>query len=112
MNAPPEKPSPAATSQDRRIRMLRTAMGPAIARALEDAEIVEVLLNPDGSLWVDRLGSGRRRVDLRLKTLTYCGKTCVKGGGGNESPVTWLLGLTMLLSTCSALRHCPRRPKA
>ena len=54
-----KSPTPAATSLDRRIRMLRTAMGPAIARALEDPEVVEVLLNPDGSLWVDRLGSGR-----------------------------------------------------
>ncbi|MFS2099525.1 P-type conjugative transfer ATPase TrbB [Variovorax sp. Varisp85] len=43
----------------RRIRMLRTAMGPEIAAALADPEVVEVLLNPDGSLWVDRLGSGR-----------------------------------------------------
>lgn len=43
----------------RRIRMLRTAMGPEIAAALEDPEVVEVLLNPDGALWVDRLGSGR-----------------------------------------------------
>jgi type IV secretion system protein VirB11 len=60
MTTPPDKsPTPAATSADRRIRMLRTAMGPAIARALEDPEVVEVLLNPDGSLWVDRLGSGR-----------------------------------------------------
>jgi P-type conjugative transfer ATPase TrbB len=59
MNGPTDKLTPAATSLDRRIRMLRTAMGPAIARALEDPEIVEVLLNPDGSLWVDRLGSGR-----------------------------------------------------
>ena len=43
----------------RRIRMLRTAMGQEIAEALEDPEVVEVLLNPDGSLWVDRLGTGR-----------------------------------------------------
>ena len=43
----------------RRIRMLRTAMGPEIAAALDDPEVAEVLLNPDGSLWVDRLGSGR-----------------------------------------------------
>jgi len=56
---PVKAATPAATSLDRRIRMLRTAMGPAIARALEDPEVVEVLLNPDGSLWVDRLGSGR-----------------------------------------------------
>ncbi len=33
-------------------------MGPEIAAALEDPEVVEVLLNPDGSLWVDRLGEG------------------------------------------------------
>jgi type IV secretion system protein VirB11 len=39
--------------------MLRTAMGPVIAAALDDPEVVEVLLNPDGALWVDRLGSGR-----------------------------------------------------
>ena len=48
-----------AISQERRIRMLRTAMGPEIAAALEDPEVVEVLLNPDGTLWLDRLGSGR-----------------------------------------------------
>ena len=35
-------------------RMLRTARGPAIARYLEDPSIVEVMLNPDGRLWVDR----------------------------------------------------------
>ncbi|WP_214654947.1 P-type conjugative transfer ATPase TrbB [Sphingomonas albertensis] len=38
--------------------MLRTALGPAIAGWLEDPAIVEVMLNPDGRLWVDRLGSG------------------------------------------------------
>lgn len=39
-------------------RMLRTALGPAIARFLEDAEVVEVMLNPDGRLWIDRLSAG------------------------------------------------------
>ena len=50
----------------RRIRMLRTAMGPEIAAALEDPEVVEVLLNPDGSLWVDRLGAGRAPTGHKL----------------------------------------------
>ena len=58
--------NPVAASLDRRIRMLRTAMGPAIARALEDPEVVEVMLNPDGSLWVDRLGSGRAPVGVNI----------------------------------------------
>ncbi|PCD02233.1 P-type conjugative transfer ATPase TrbB [Sphingomonas spermidinifaciens] len=39
-------------------RMLRTALGSSIAAWLDDPEIVEVMLNPDGRLWVDRLGSG------------------------------------------------------
>jgi len=38
--------------------MLRTAMGPAIARHLADPAIVEVMLNPDGRLWIDRLSEG------------------------------------------------------
>jgi len=39
-------------------RMLRTALGPAIAAWLEDPSIVEVMLNPDGRLWIDKLSSG------------------------------------------------------
>ncbi len=38
--------------------MLRTALGPAIAAWLEDPVVVEVMLNPDGRLWVDRLSGG------------------------------------------------------
>jgi len=38
--------------------MLRTALGPAIARFLEDPMTVEVMLNPDGRLWIDRLSEG------------------------------------------------------
>ena len=33
-----------------------------IAAALEDPEVVEVLLNPDGALWFDRLGAGRSAI--------------------------------------------------
>src|ERR1700754_3484751 len=39
-------------------RMLRTALGPTIIAFLAEASIVEVMLNPDGRLWVDRLGEG------------------------------------------------------
>lgn len=53
-------------SVDRRIRMLRTAMGPDIAAALEDPEVVEILLNPDGSLWLDRLGEGRAPTGVQI----------------------------------------------
>ncbi|CAI2934311.1 P-type conjugative transfer ATPase TrbB [Aminobacter niigataensis] len=38
--------------------MLRTALGSTIAGFLEDPSIVEVMLNPDGRLWIDRLSGG------------------------------------------------------
>lgn len=71
MNRGPE-PSPPSTGSDvpleRSVRMLRTAMGPEIAAALADPEVVEVMLNPDGALWVDRLGSGRQSTGVSMPT--------------------------------------------
>ena len=46
--------------------MLRTALGPAIARFLEDASVVEVMLNPDGRIWVDRPSEGLSDTGERL----------------------------------------------
>jgi len=46
-------------SAERRRSMLRTAMGPDIAAALTDPDVVEVMVNPDGALRLDRLGQGR-----------------------------------------------------
>jgi type IV secretion system protein VirB11 len=46
--------------------MLRSALGPAIARFLEDSSVVEVMLNPDGRLWIDRLASGLTDTGERL----------------------------------------------
>lgn len=39
--------------------MLKTAMGPVITGALSDRQVVEVMVNPDGHVWVDRHGGGR-----------------------------------------------------
>jgi P-type conjugative transfer ATPase TrbB len=39
-------------------RMLRTALGGAIAEWLADPAVIEIMLNPDGKLWIDRLGEG------------------------------------------------------
>nr|WP_028745377.1 P-type conjugative transfer ATPase TrbB [Rhizobium mesoamericanum] len=47
-------------------RMLRTALGPAIAGFLGDASVVEVMLNPDGRLWIDRLSEGLSDTGERL----------------------------------------------
>jgi type IV secretion system protein VirB11 len=55
-----------AEAASRGARMLRTALGPAIAAWLEDPVIVEVMLNPDGRLWVDRLSTGLADTGERL----------------------------------------------
>jgi P-type conjugative transfer ATPase TrbB len=46
--------------------MLRTALGPAIAGHLEDPGVVEVMLNPDGKLWIDRLSGGLEDTGSRI----------------------------------------------
>lgn len=50
----------------RSARMLRTALGPAIAGFLEDPQVVEVMLNPDGRLWIDRLSQGLSDTGMEL----------------------------------------------
>jgi type IV secretion system protein VirB11 len=42
-----------SVSAERRRAMLRTAMGPAIAAALADPRVIEIMVNPDGALRVD-----------------------------------------------------------
>lgn len=51
---------------DRGRRMLRSAMGPAIAAWLDDPNIAEVMLNPDGRLWLDRLEGGLAATEVTL----------------------------------------------
>jgi type IV secretion system protein VirB11 len=53
-------------AMSRGARMLRTAFGAAIARCLDDPDIVEVMLNPDGRLWIDRLSQGLAETGERL----------------------------------------------
>jgi len=53
-------------AKTRGARMLRTALGPSIAAWLDDAAVIEVMLNPDGRLWVDRLGEGISDTGMKL----------------------------------------------
>lgn len=53
-------------ASSRGARMLRTALGSAITGFLEDPEIVEIMLNPDGRLWIDRLSHGLSDTGERL----------------------------------------------
>lgn len=47
-------------------RMLRTALGPIIGGLLADPSVVEVMLNPDGRVWVDRLAGGLADTGARV----------------------------------------------
>jgi P-type conjugative transfer ATPase TrbB len=44
---------------DRKAAALRQAMGPTIAAALAERLVVEVMVNPDGRIWIDRIGEGQ-----------------------------------------------------
>lgn len=50
----------------RRRAMLRTAMGPAITEALAEPSVIEVMVNPDGALRLDRLGEGRVNTGVHM----------------------------------------------
>ncbi|MDG2522898.1 P-type conjugative transfer ATPase TrbB [Caulobacter segnis] len=47
-----------SASAERGAVMLSTALGLEIGRWLEDDQIADILLNPDGRLWLDRLDGG------------------------------------------------------
>jgi P-type conjugative transfer ATPase TrbB len=47
-----------SASHHRLVRKLRDALGSAICQALDDTRVVEIMVNPDGRLFVERLGQG------------------------------------------------------
>ncbi|HJU33281.1 MAG TPA: P-type conjugative transfer ATPase TrbB [Hyphomicrobiaceae bacterium] len=53
-------------AQGRRRQMLRTAFGPTIAAALADPTVIEVMVNPDGKLWIERAAVGRQDTGERI----------------------------------------------
>ncbi len=60
------EPSKPDLEMSRSHRMLRTALGPLLLARLEDPGVAEVLLNPDGTVWIDRFDVGLRPADLSL----------------------------------------------
>ena len=58
----------AEEAQGRRRQMLRTAFGPTIAAALADPTVIEVMVNPDGRLWIERAAAGRQDTGERIGT--------------------------------------------
>ena len=42
----------------RNLEKLRREMGEYVRNAMDDPQVIEIMLNPDGSVWVDKIGSG------------------------------------------------------
>ena len=57
----------ASLSAARRRSKLVTALGPDIAAAMSDIQVIEIMVNPDGALRLDRLGEGRTDTDVRME---------------------------------------------
>jgi P-type conjugative transfer ATPase TrbB len=63
-----QQPSPPTDVTETRARLtdaLASALAP-LAPFLDDNRVVEIMLNPDGVVWVDRLGEGLLRTDVRM----------------------------------------------
>jgi P-type conjugative transfer ATPase TrbB len=51
----------APETQARKAQALAHALGPVIAEALAAPDVVEVIVNADGAIWIERVGAGRTR---------------------------------------------------
>lgn len=47
-------------ARGRQVEALRRAFGPQVLALFTDDAVVEIMLNPDGALWIERLGAGMR----------------------------------------------------
>lgn len=88
------KDSLESTSQgrDRLLAMLSTALGAKAAKYLYDDEVVEIMVNPDGKLWIDRLGAGRSFTGELMnpsdtERLIYIVASSVKTTCNRENPI-------------------------
>ena len=55
--------------QHRLHEKLRRELGPAVLAALEDPDITEVMLNPDGGLWVESQRQGMRDTGRQMPAM-------------------------------------------
>jgi type IV secretion system protein VirB11 len=57
----PDAP-PSITTEDRAKQAIERALGPELLAVLHDPKTIELILNPDGSLWVECLGEPMRPI--------------------------------------------------
>lgn len=57
---------PIAATQKRHHLMLNTALGPELLACLQQPHLLEIMLNPDGQLWLETLDRGKFRASFDL----------------------------------------------
>ena len=58
--------TPITAAKARSAQMLHTAFGAGVMERLQDPDILEVMLNPDGVVWLDRLSVGLQATEDRI----------------------------------------------
>jgi type IV secretion system protein VirB11 len=53
-------------TDERTLQMLRTAFGKTITDALDDDKVIEIMVNPDGKIWLDKIGDGMFYTNAKL----------------------------------------------
>ena len=54
--------SPRADIERRLVTAMRQQLGTEVCGRLDDPQVIEVMLNPDGAIWEDRLGAGMTQI--------------------------------------------------
>ena len=51
---------------ERRLQILETSLGADIMHYMHQDDVTEVMVNPDGKLWIDRFGVGFEDTGIRM----------------------------------------------
>ncbi len=81
-----------SAERDQRIaEKIRRELGPEICRNLADPDVIEIMLNPDGRLWVERLGRGMTPLGTmaawQAEALISTVASTLRGEVTRESPI-------------------------
>ena len=81
-----------AVGADRITGMLQTALGEAAGQYLLDEKVIEIMLNPDGKLWIEKLGEGRQFTGHKLspadaERVIFIVASSIKASCSKEEPL-------------------------
>lgn len=79
-------------ARQRQIEGLKRSFGPAVMGFFADKKIIEIMLNTDGAVWIDRVGEGMVRVgSMSPVQAMACVQACAALIGGVVNPLEPIL---------------------